>query len=385
MRDQLLNIYNTIEIKDNQRHASPYKIKLNFNEGAKVEVVSNFDKNEKFKISFFDNFRKELVYSDTIGSNMWCAANKKYYCDWEIEVKALNSNASKKINFNLKGKKVRISNESPSLGDCVAWVGVVQKFKEKHNCEIDYFTPFCEIFNNQYKDINIKPYKEKNNSEDYYASYKLGYYFDNKQLSPFDSRERSLQEVACDILGLDFSETLPNIFIENPKRPIDEKYVCISTSSTAGCKHWQNKNGWQNIVDYLNNLGYKVVVIQKEPLNYMDLTGLNNVLHPNTENIQSAITWLSNCEFYIGLASGISWLSWALNKKVIMISGFSKPFAEFFNQYRVINTNVCHGCWNDLDHKFDPADWDWCPKNKDFECSKQITFKMVKEKIDILI
>lgn len=385
MRDQLLEIYRGSQIQHRQNCASPYNIKLDFNSGAKVDISSSLNKNEKFEICFFDNSNDELIYSDIISNNMWCCSSRQYYCDWRVEVKALSSNVSKKINFNLKGKKVRISNESPSLGDCIAWTGFIQKFKEKHNCEIDYFTPFCEIFKNQYKDINIKPYKEKNNSEDYYASYKLGYYFDNKFLSPFDSRERSLQEVACDILGLDFSETFPNIFIENPKRLIDEKYVCISTSSTAGCKHWQNKNGWQNTVDYLNNLGYKVVVIQKEPLNYMDLNGLNNVLHPNTKNIQSAITWLSNCEFYIGLGSGISWLSWALNKKVIMISGFSKPFAEFFNQYRVINTNVCHGCWNNLDHKFDIKDWGWCPKNKDFECSKQITFKMVKEKIDILI
>ena len=86
MRDQLLKIYNTTEIKNNQNHASPYKIKLDFNNGAKVDVVSNFDKNEKFKISFFDNFRKKLIYSDTIGDNMWCGASKKYYCDWEIKI-----------------------------------------------------------------------------------------------------------------------------------------------------------------------------------------------------------------------------------------------------------------------------------------------------------
>lgn len=382
MKDQLLKIYNTTEIKDNQNHVSPYKIKLNFDGGAKVDVVSKFDKNEKFKISFFDNFRKELIYSDTIGSNMWCGASKKYYCDWEVQVETLNSNKTKKINFDLKGKKVKISNESPSLGDCIAWTAVIEDFQKKHNCKVDYFTPFSDIFKNQYKSINIKPYKQKYNNEDYYVSYQIGYFFDDKSMTPFDPRERGLQELACDILGLDFVEKPPKIFIENPERPIKEKYVCISTSSTAGCKHWQNKGGWQKVVDYLNNLGYKVVVIQKESLTFMDLEGLDNVLHPETKNIQEAITWLANCEFYIGLGSGISWLSWALRKKVVMISGFSKPFAEFSNPYRVINANVCNGCWNNLNHKFNAKDWNWCPEGKNFECSKEISFEMVQEKID---
>ena len=29
-------------------------------------------------------------------------------------------------------------------------------------------------------------------------------------------------------------------------------------------------------------------------------------------------------------------------------------------------------------------DWNWCPENKSFECSKGITFKMVKEKINLI-
>jgi SAM-dependent methyltransferase len=89
------------------------------------------------------------------------------------------------------------------------------------------------------------------------------------------------------------------------------------------------------------------------------------------------------------LSSGISWLAWALKKKVVMISGFTKEFNEFYTPYRLINSNVCNGCWNNVKNKFDPGDWDWCPEkkhtNNKFECSKEITFEMVKEKIDVLI
>ena len=35
-------------------------------------------------------------------------------------------------------------------------------------------------------------------------------------------------------------------------------------STTAGCKEWSHPNGWQTLINHLNNLGYKVAVIQKE-------------------------------------------------------------------------------------------------------------------------
>ena len=87
----------------------------------------------------------------------------------------------------------------------------------------------------------------------------------------------------------------------------------------------------------------------------------------------------------IAMFVGLSWLAWALNKPVVLISGFSEPISEFNNPLRVFNPSVCNGCWNDLSVTFDPSNWNWCPRNKDFECSKKISFEMVKEKIDMII
>jgi autotransporter strand-loop-strand O-heptosyltransferase len=316
---------------------------------------------------------------------MWTAPNYKYFVNWAIEINDDKENEIFKYDFNLKNKRVRIINQSPSLGDCIAWTPYIIEFQKIHECIIDFYTPYSDIFSNNNENINILEYFKKNNREDYYTSYDLGYYYEDLNKAYKDPRTQNLQEVAANILGLKYKEVIPEIKINNKDRSIAEKYVCISTSSTAGCKHWQRKNGWQDVVDYLNNMGYKVVVIQKDPLNYMDLQGLNSVIHPKTNNIQEAISWLANCEFFIGIGSGISWLSWALNKKVILISGFSKSFAEFNTPYRIINNNVCNGCWNDINFKFDPSNWNWCPKNKNFECSKEISFEMVKEKIDKII
>jgi len=128
-----------------------------------------------------------------------------------------------------------------------------------------------------------------------------------------------------------------------------------------------------------------VVVIQKEELNYMDLKTLTNVIHPQTLSIHDAISWIYNCDFFIGLSSGNSWLAWALDKKVVMISGFTKPFNEFFTPYRIINENVCHGCWNKPNIKFDAGDWAFCPNHKgtdrQFECQNRISPKMVIDEI----
>ena len=91
------------------------------------------------------------------------------------------------------------------------------------------------------------------------------------------------------------------------------------------------------------------------------------------------------CDFFIGLTSGLSWLAWSLEKPVVLISGISKDHVEFATPYRVTNTNVCHACATEKGFEFDKADWMFCPKNKNFECTSSITFEMVKEKIDKLI
>lgn len=169
-------------------------------------------------------------------------------------------------------------------------------------------------------------------------------------------------------------------------RLMKKKTVCIATQSTSQCKYWNNPNGWIKTVDYLKSLGYDVICIDRN-----SAFGINshmNFIPPNcidkTGNLplQDRINDLQNCEFFIGLGSGLSWLAWACNKPVILISGFSDPKSEFYTPYRVHNKNVCNSCWNDTSVRFDPSNWMWCPRNKNFECSREITFEMVKEKID---
>ena len=80
-----------------------------------------------------------------------------------------------------------------------------------------------------------------------------------------------------------------------------------------------------------------------------------------------------------------------MNKKVAMIANFTEDWNEFdlsCDDYkRITNKSVCHGCWNkiNIDYKFDPSDWYWCPKHKgtprQFECHTSITPSMVFDEI----
>ena len=384
MKNQLIEIYESTKINHKDSVESQNSIVFDFNNKSKVEILGEIKK--EYSLKFINKQNNKLVYESDISNNMWTQANFAYFIDWNIQIRDKQTNSLvSDFNLDLKNKTVKIVNESPSLGDGVSWVACIDLFQKKHNCIVDYYTPNKDLFEIEYPNINFYNYNHVKD-ENYYASYKIGCFDPNdNSISPADYRTQNLQQIATNILGLDYEEVKTKIHIKDKERKLQEKYVCISTASTSGCKHWQHIDGWQKVVDHLNNNGYKVVVIQKEALNYMDLQGLKNVIHPQTQSIHEAISWIYNCEFFVGLSSGNSWLAWALDKKVLLISGFTKSFNEFFTPYRVINESVCNGCWNDIKYKFNAGDWNWCPKykntKKQFECTTEISFEMVKEKL----
>ena len=198
--------------------------------------------------------------------------------------------------------------------------------------------------------------------------------------------------MACKFLEVKYESNKGKIATPNrPKNNFNKKYVCIGTQSTAQFKYWNNPTGWQETVDYLKSLDYEVVCIDKYPLfgsgNHMNAIPKNCIDKTGDISLMDRINDLMHCEFFIGLTSGLSWLAWALGKPVVFISGISLPRTDFPNPYRVTNTDpkICHGCAAGADFIFDQQSWLFCPKNKNFECTREISFSMVKEKIDILL
>ena len=279
-------------------------------------------------------------------------------------------------------KKVLVKFDSRSLGDSLAWIPYVEEFRKQNDYDVYCFTFNNDLYKKTYPQIKFLSDPEECHGFD--NVYDIGWF----QNTPSEVKRKSLQCTASHYLNLEHREIKPKIYIENKEKVIEGKYVCIATQSTAQAKYWNNPKGWEQTIKYLNDLGYSVVCIDKHSFFGKDkkMNSIPEGVIDKTGDLplQERITDIYNCEFFIGLSSGLSWVAWALGKEVILISGFTKPDNEFNTPYRVINKDVCNSCWNE--EEFDRANWNWCPYHegteREFECSKEITFEMVMQKID---
>jgi autotransporter strand-loop-strand O-heptosyltransferase len=249
------------------------------------------------------------------------------------------------------------------------------------------------LFEEEYPEIQFVTSGEALSAAGRFISYEIRLELEHQQRQHKNSyRTIPLQQIACDTLGVEFEELRPRITVRDKASKRSRRYVCIATQSTAQAKYW-TRQGWERLVDHLNGLGYDVVCIDKErvwgiegwrheiPGNCIDKTG--------DIDLEDRITDLYNCDFFVGLSSGLAWLAWALGKRVVLISGFTDPMNEFQTPYRVINRGVCNSCWNDPNYTFDRDDWLWCPRQtgtpRMFECGREISFEMVRARVDACI
>ena len=338
-----------------------------------VTIVHNFvnnpfleikgTSNSVFKVCFYDE-HDVLQYQNTIKANHWVRLNRQWYTKWTTKVWE-NDKLIFNQSLNAYNKRVYIAFDSSSLGDTIAWIPYCLEFKNKHNCDVIVSTFHNYLFESVYPELEfIKPGTSVSNI---YAQYTLGWHYDLDK-EPALPNTIPLQQTATNILGLDYQEIKPRIaFI--PRNNLYGKYVTIATNSTAGCKFW-TKEGWQEVINHLVKEGYKVINVSKEKNPFDNCTQIEDYSMDNTINT------IYYSEFFIGLSSGLSWLAWGLGLPVVMIANFTEEDHEF-KCIRITNTNVCHGCWNDANEKFDKGDWDWCPRHKNtprhFECHRGIS------------
>jgi autotransporter strand-loop-strand O-heptosyltransferase len=345
--------------------------------GFYLEIKS--DSEDLFTIEIIDN-SNTVVYKTTLKSGMYSKLSRQYFNGIKYKIYH-KERLIKEEDINFNNKKVFISFDSSSLGDTISWLPYCEEFRIKHNCEVVVSTFKNFFFEKLYPNIKfVQPGSVVNNI---HGMFKIGWFYDNN-LEPEYPSSIPLQKAITNILGLDFKEIQSNVYFEPKERPYNEKYICIATNSTAGCKLWNNPNGWTELVKYLKDLGYKIINISK------DGDKLDGVINLKDDSMLNTMNVIHHSEFVIGLSSGLSWLSWALNKHVVMISNFTESDHEFtINCTRITNPLVCNGCWNNPMFKFDKGDWNWCPEHKNterhFECHKSITSEMVINKIQHLI
>jgi autotransporter strand-loop-strand O-heptosyltransferase len=394
MKDLLLSIYNKTTINNRANLVWKNDISISFILGANVRISGNTP--ASYKVEFIDQDTGIIDYVTTIGNNQWCKTNKEYCINWLINVYE-NNQLIASHSFSPTGKRVLIYFDSKALGDTVAWFAKVDQFQKKYNCNVIVSTYHNYLFEKEYPHIEfVEPGTEVPNL---YAQYTVGFFHAGKKAdynrSPINCRTKSLQDSASAVLNLSSAEIRPKITLPQKSTDIKEKYVVIAPHASSHAKYWNNPGGWQIVIDYLNSIGYKVVMITQEklgdPLHDNKLYGkLQNVIDKTGDiSIQERLIDIKGAALFIGLGSGLSWLSWALGTKTILISGFSLPHTEFQDCIRVSPTNpfTCSGCFNR--EWLDPGDWEWCPEHKDseraFECTKKILPETIIESINVII
>ena len=363
--------------------------------GLRIYIRDN--QKEKYIVEIADFSKNIKLYKIEMTGGDYFVSPARYFQSYSFRI----TNSAGDVfehTYNAKDQKVFIDIPFDAMGDAIAWFTAAVQFQKKHNCKLYVRIPeFVKcLFEPVYPDITFLNNSEKQSIENLYANYQICIYpeGDSEIIDyPVDYRAVSLHEYGALILGLDKDDvsTPPDIAYSEECVIQDFycDYVCISSHASALCKHWLNPSGWDEVVDFLHKSGYIVLDIDKEdivtygfvttriPRDADDLTG-DMPLTARAAQIKGA-------DFFIGLGSGLSWLAWCCKKPVVLISGFSEPHSEFDTPYRVQNSDVCHGCYNDMRIKCVIETWDWCPKKcgteKHFECSRKITAKMVIDTI----
>lgn len=349
--------------------------------GPFVEITDSIYGN--YRVEFIDNKTNKTIYSTKIENNCWTKVNREWYTEWRIKITDLIEGeiVYDKI-LSLENKRVFICFDSSSLGDTIAWVGYAEEFRKKHNCHVIVSTFHNELFTGQYPDLEFVG--RGVSVPNIFAQYNIGWFYDgdktefDERKHPSDFRNQEMQKTAADILGLEFKQIRPKLAIPQRNPSIEGKYVCVGIHSTAQAKYWNYPGGWQKVVDFLNEQGYKVVLISREEGEYMGNvppTGIIDKTGPY--DFADRIIDLRHADFYIGMGSGLSWLAWAAETPTVLISGFSDPKTEFVGDdvVRIFNPEKCNSCFNR--YRLDAGDWNWCPDFKNtprmFECSTSIT------------
>ena len=271
------------------------------------------------------------------------------------------------------------------MGDTLAWFPYIETFRQIHKCNIVVSTFHNCLFEKHYPQFEfVNP---GSTVHSIYAMYKLGIHYTendrvNPLLNPNNFLEQPLQKMGSDILGLDYKETKP--IISDGSAEKDDKLITIAIHGTAQPKYWNNPNGWQELVDWLNDKGYTVKLLSKENDGYMGNYHPKGIIKHPEGSLQSVMHEMEKSKMFIGIGSGLSWLSWALGTKTVLISGFSEKWAEMEDCIRIGSpSGKCSGCFNRM--RLDAGDWNWCPDHKgterQFECTKSITAKDVIEEI----
>lgn len=327
-------------------------------------------------VQVFNADTGSIIHAGTMPPNSYWHSPYLYYIRYRFEAFNTSNGATFVHEMDLEGKEVHVMMTHSTLGDCTAYLSQVPYFAEKTGALVSVFVqPWClELYGDSFKkatkNVTLKTLDKRQESKPY-ATYRLGLIFDLDQSAYWQKEPfqyTGLQFQAAKILGLSTTQEPdpPPLFVPQ-ERKIKEPYVCIAFSGSKLCKFWHNVYGWDTVIRHLKDRGYRVFCIDQAKV-----LGLPGAMMYRPEGCEDVIgdiplteraELIHHADMFIGMASGLSWLAWACGVPVVMISGFSRPAAEFYTPYRVYNEeSPCKDCWGDVTIKFERHDWSWCPR-----------------------
>ena len=375
-------IYNNIKRNVNNIVNVKNIVTTSYVNGATVNISGNIP--ATYRVQFFDK-RKNIIHFETeIKNNCWAKCNIEYFVDWNIKVWD-GDTLFYEENFDASTKRVYIALSSKALGDTLAWFPYVEEFGKVHNCKMVTSTFHNDMLQKQYP--NIEFVNPGDVVENLYAMYSLGLFYTgdgniNLYKNPSDPKTQTMQKMGSDILGLEYREIKPKL---NKKNLNKEQLITIAIHGTAQAKYWNNPTGWQEVIDWLKDRGYRVRLLSKEQSGYMGNFEPNGIEKHPWGPLELVMDEMEKSQAFIGIGSGLSWLSWSLDVPTLLISGFSYDWAEMQDCIRIsAPKGKCEGCFNRL--RLDAGDWNWCPDHKrterQFECTTSITSEMVIKELE---
>lgn len=281
--------------------AGPAGILYDFNYGCRVQVPVD---GWRVRMTDLDTFN--VLLDEAAEANEVITSRRKYFVRFLLEVfdghRLVFSHA-----FDATNQKVRLRMQPLALGDSLAWLPVIDAFREQHKCEL--YMPLGQhlqpLYRDGYPHLHIATDAELDSRNDtYYATYYLGLLkpFSERDHQPTDPRVSNMQDMMAYLLGVPCEERRPNVVIADKTRTIAERYVCIATQSTAQCKYWNNPRGWPTLIEHLKTLGYRVLCIDRDKqygnADYMNLMPEGAEDFTGNRPLQERMSLLHHADFY---------------------------------------------------------------------------------------
>lgn len=353
-------------------------LRLDFRHGLRLMVPEG-----AWHVTIRDMDTETLFFDEDVSDTLLISL-EKYYIHWAIDIHRNGEMVFSHI-FDPEGQEVIFNFCHKAMGDVLAFLPYARAFQRKHGCRV-----LCKV-PDYLKEITARLYPEipqvEKATEDTYAVFYLAAWFSFMGM-PRDWRVFPLESLAGSMVGISECAPLP-VFHPTQPRTIAERYVCIAVQASTLSKGWHYPGGWDLVVEYLKEMGYRVFCIDRNPyqrqLDYETKIPRSAEDMTGDRSIMDRANMLYYADFFIGLSSGLAWLAHSVGCPVILISGISQPWYEFYTPYRIANPYVCNGCFNDVRVRFQLK---FCPYHggteRELECSMKISPRQVIGAIDEL-